>query len=74
MQLQVATVTYEDTGSELVALLKESEEIKRNKPFFNRALKRSIFSHGLFSYTDDNGYLNLKVSNINRKGDFTILV
>jgi len=68
MQLQVAAVTYEDTGSELVALLKESEEIKRNKPFFNRALKRSIFSHGLFSFTDDNGYLNLKVSNINRKG------
>ena len=69
MQLQVATVTYEDTGSELVALLKESEEIKRNKPFFNRALKQNIFSHGLFSYTDDNGYINLKVANINRKGN-----
>jgi len=68
MQLQVATVTYEDTGSELVALLKESEEIKQNKPFFNRALKRHIFSHGLYTFTDDNGYLNLKVSNVNRKG------
>jgi len=68
MQLQVSTVTYEDTGSELVALLKESEEIKRNKPFFNRALKQNIFSHGLFSFTDDNGYINLKVSHINRKG------
>ncbi len=67
MQLHVAAVTYEDTGSELVALLKESEEIKRNKPFFNRALKRNIFSHGLFSFTDDNGYINLKVGRVNGK-------
>lgn len=65
MQLQVAAVTYEDTGSELVALLKESEEIKRNKPIYNRALKRNLFSHGLFSFTDNNGYINLKVARVN---------
>jgi len=64
MQLQVAAVTYEDTGNELIALLKECEEIKRNKPIFNRALKRTIFSHGLFSYTDDSGYINLKVARV----------
>ncbi|VAV84237.1 DNA polymerase III epsilon subunit [hydrothermal vent metagenome] len=67
MQLQVTAVTYEDTGSELIALLKESEEIKRNKPIFNRALKRNIFSHGLFSFTDANGYINLKVARVNGK-------
>lgn len=67
MQLQVNAVTYEATGSELVALLKESEEIKRNKPIFNRAQRRTIFTHGLFSFTDDNGYLNLKVAKINGK-------
>ena len=67
MQLQVAAVTYEATGSELVALLKESEEIKRNKPIFNRSQRRTIFTHGLFSFQDDNGYLNLKVSKVNGK-------
>jgi len=67
MQLQVNAVTYEATGSELVALLKESEEIKRNKPIFNRAQRRTIFTHGLFSFTDNNGYLNLKVAKINGK-------
>jgi DNA polymerase-3 subunit epsilon len=67
IQLQVAAVTYEDTGSELVALLKESEEIKRNKPKFNRALRRTIFSHGLFSFTDEKGYINLKVAKVNGK-------
>ena len=61
IQLEVATVTYEATGSELVALLKESEEIKRNKPIFNRALRRTVFTHALYSFNDDNGYINLKI-------------
>ncbi|HPF11921.1 MAG TPA: exonuclease domain-containing protein [Flavobacteriaceae bacterium] len=61
MQLEVSEVTYEKTGSELIALLKESEEIKRNKPLFNRALRRSLFTYQLSSFTDDLGYLNLKI-------------
>lgn len=65
IQKQVNGVTYEDTGSELVALLKESEEIKRNKPKFNRALRRSIFSHGLYSFVDSNGYINFKIAKVN---------
>ncbi|AUC76060.1 exonuclease domain-containing protein [Olleya sp. Bg11-27] len=61
IQTQVVTVTYEATGSELVALLKESEEIKRNKPILNRALRRSIFTHALYSFKDENGYINLTI-------------
>ncbi|GAA4900195.1 exonuclease domain-containing protein [Flaviramulus aquimarinus] len=61
IQAQVTSVTYQATGSELVALLKESEEIKRIKPIFNRALRRSIFTHALYSFTDEGGYLNLKI-------------
>ncbi len=61
IQLQVASVTYEKTGSELVALLKESEEIKINKPILNRALRRHIFTHALYSYQDDNGYTILNI-------------
>ncbi|WP_242119012.1 exonuclease domain-containing protein [Aestuariivivens sediminicola] len=61
IQQLVSTVTYETTGSELVALLKESEEIKRIKPIFNRALRRTIFTHALYSFRDQNDYLNLKI-------------
>ncbi|SFZ94565.1 DNA polymerase-3 subunit epsilon [Flaviramulus basaltis] len=61
IQVQVHAVTYEATGSELVALLKESEEIKRVKPIFNRALRRSIFTHALYSFKDENDYINLKI-------------
>jgi len=64
IQLQVSAVTYEATGSELVALLKESEEIKKNKPVFNRALRRTIFTHALYSYYDDYGYINLKIDKV----------
>tara|TARA_R110002073_G_scaffold139232_2_gene289262 strand:+ start:40037 stop:41398 length:1362 start_codon:yes stop_codon:yes gene_type:complete len=61
IQLQVATVSYETTGSELIALLKESDEIKRIKPVHNRALKRTVFTHALYSFVDENGYINLQI-------------
>ena len=61
IQLEVAEVTYEKTGSELIALLKESEEIKKNKPIYNRALRRSIFTYQLSSFKDESGYVNLKI-------------
>lgn len=67
IQLEVASVTYEPTGSELLALLKESAEIKHHKTKYNRALRRTIFTHGLFSFSDENGYLNLKVEKIKGK-------
>lgn len=57
----IADISYEVTGSELVALLKESEEIKTHKPLFNRAQRRTLFTYGLYSYTDENGYLALKL-------------
>ena len=61
IQVQVATVTYDATGSELIALLKESHEIKQNKPIFNRALRKTKFSHALYSSIDSNGYINLTI-------------
>ena len=59
IQREVFTVTYEETGSELIALLKESEAIKINKPIFNRAQRKSIFEWALYTEKDNNGYLNL---------------
>ena len=61
IQALVTTVTYDATGSELVALLKENEEIKRVKPMFNRALRRTSFTHALYSFKDENHYINLKI-------------
>lgn len=61
IQLEVFDVTYEETGSELIALLKEAEEIKVNKPKYNRALKKTIFPWSLYLEKGPNGYLSLKI-------------
>ena len=61
MQDDVANVSYEETGSDLIAQLKENEEIKLNKPIYNRALRRSIFQYQLVKYEDEKGYINLKI-------------
>jgi DNA polymerase-3 subunit epsilon len=72
IQAFVFRVTYEETGSELIALLKESEEIKVNKPILNRAQRKSIFQWAMYSELDKNGYLNLKLQKADgRKKEIT---
>ena len=61
IQKEVASITYEATGNELNALLKENEEIKRNKPKYNKGLNKNIFSYALYKFVDDEGYLHLKI-------------
>jgi DNA polymerase-3 subunit epsilon len=60
----IADIDWEATGSELVALLKESSEIKRNKPVYNRAQRRTGFQWGIFSFTDNNGYINFNYAKL----------
>ena len=43
IQNEVFTVTYEETGSELIALLKEAEEIKIHRPFTTECRQKAIF-------------------------------
>jgi DNA polymerase-3 subunit epsilon len=72
IQVEVFAVTHEETGSELVALLKESEEIKINKPIYNRAQRKSIFQYALYEVLDENGYLNLRLEKADgRKKELT---
>jgi len=56
MHAEVADISYEITGSEIVALLKESQEIKNLKPKYNVALKRSSFPFGIIEEFDLFGY------------------
>ncbi len=61
IQTEIAAVTFEETGSELIALLKESEEIKINKPTYNRAQRKNFFQYSLQKSLNENGYLTLKI-------------
>ncbi|PLX12985.1 MAG: hypothetical protein C0598_04795 [Marinilabiliales bacterium] len=64
MKSAISDVKYETTGSELIALLLESSEIKKHQPLYNRAQRRTFFNYGLYSFFDDDGYQNLKVMRI----------
>lgn len=61
----IADIYWETTGSELIALLKESFEIKANKPVYNRAQRRTGFQWGIFSFVDNNGYINYRYGQLN---------
>ena len=61
MQKEIVTVTYEETGSELIALLKESQEIKTNQPKYNKAQRKTVYSFGLYNFEDKKGYQQLKI-------------
>jgi DNA polymerase-3 subunit epsilon len=60
----IADIEWEPTGSELIALLKESYEIKKNKPVYNRAQRRTGFQWGIYSFTDNKGYINYRYGQV----------
>ena len=59
MCLEIADVSFTKTGSELLALLHESAEIKHIYPKFNRAQRRAGEAVGLFFYEDQKGIIHL---------------
>ncbi|PRX53774.1 exonuclease domain-containing protein [Flagellimonas meridianipacifica] len=56
---ETAHIDFELSGSELVALLMESAEIKKHFPLYNRAQKRNIKQFGIFCYEDRKGIKHL---------------
>ncbi|WP_378187226.1 exonuclease domain-containing protein [Aquimarina sp. W85] len=62
IQDEVEHVTFEITGSELIALLKEAQEIKTLKPIYNRFTRKPKFDHGLYQLADQNGYISLTMN------------
>jgi DNA polymerase III subunit epsilon len=65
---EIAHISYEECGNELVALLLEEQEIKKHWPKYNRAQKKIKFAWGLFDYTDRRGHIRLGIDYIRRGG------
>jgi len=74
MRGEIADVDFELTGCELIALLKESHEIKQNKPRYNKAQRRTMNNWGIFSHEDENGYIRFGIRNVNDSEDACISV
>jgi DNA polymerase-3 subunit epsilon len=58
---ELYNVDFVLTGSELIALLLESEEIKKHKPKYNRMRKANEFTHCIDYFTNKQGVLNFKI-------------
>ncbi len=56
LQKHVESISYQTTGSELIALLFESSEIKRLQPPINRAQRNRRFPFVVHSYKNQEGY------------------
>lgn len=63
---EIADVSYENTGNELIALLLESHEIKNIRPKYNVSQKitNRVSYIGIFQKYDRKGYLNLFVKRL----------
>lgn len=62
-------VTFQECGTELMALTLEAIEIKRLWPGYNRSLKRFEQAYGLFTFLDQRGYLRLAVDKRRKYSD-----
>jgi len=64
LKQRIHSISFELTGSELIALLKESKEIKDQKPRYNRAQKRTSSYWGLYPGKDEYGYITFALKKI----------
>jgi DNA polymerase III subunit epsilon len=67
IQKVIFEVSFEETGNELLALLIENESIKKHKPIYNRALRRSVFLWGLYDNLEKDNYLSLNIEKLNAR-------
>lgn len=67
LQHHVYEISYELTGSELVAFLLESYEIKRLRPPINRAQKMRFFPFVIYTWHNKKGYRCFGMGRVNAK-------
>jgi DNA polymerase-3 subunit epsilon len=68
MKNQIHNIDFELTGSDLISQLKETDEIKQNKPLFNSSQKLTVSTYGISLMVNENGYQSLRV--IKNPSDF----
>ncbi len=63
---EIHTINFELTGNELIALILESQEIRRLWPKYNLAQKYKTQEWGIYDYEDRTGYLRFCVNEVSR--------
>lgn len=63
----IAAIDTEVTGTDLIAQLLESAEIKKHSPPYNVSLKRNVFPYGIYLKENEQGYVCLQLHQVNPK-------
>jgi DNA polymerase-3 subunit epsilon len=63
---EIHHISYELTGNELIALILESQEIRKLWPKYNQAQKYRSEEWGIYEYEDRNGFLRFSVNLVTR--------
>ncbi|MBC9797004.1 exonuclease domain-containing protein [Sinomicrobium weinanense] len=66
---ETAHIDCEETGNELLALIRESTQIKHLFPKYNTAQKRPVKGYGIVCYTDRQGILHLGYNRLRHTPD-----
>jgi DNA polymerase-3 subunit epsilon len=64
---EICNISFQVCGSELMAFILESIEIKRLWPLYNRSLKGFTQTYGLYMYEDGRGYQRLVIEKKKRQ-------
>jgi DNA polymerase III subunit epsilon len=63
---EIHHIRYELTGNEMIALIFESQEIRRLWPKYNQAQKHRVEEWGIYAYEDRNGYQRFSINTVMR--------
>jgi DNA polymerase-3 subunit epsilon len=64
---EVRDITYDITGSELIAELLEWHEIKTRQPRFNVNKLKKIYTYGAFIYIGENGFIQIEIDRLKKR-------
>lgn len=70
LQVKVSSISFDKTGSELIAIIKEYLGLKTQQPSFNKRRRNHLFSHGLYLKTNNDGYKTLKIEYVSNGDDY----
>lgn len=68
IQQKTKRIAFEIMGSELIALLYESDLIKKHQPLYNRSQRRIVYQYGLY-LEEQGGYKSLRIGKITTEGN-----
>jgi DNA polymerase-3 subunit epsilon len=58
---KICDISYELTGSELIATIMEANEVRKYFPPYNASLRTSKYKYGIYQFEDEHGFFNLKI-------------